>query len=410
MYRLSDFMNLPNSDICHEQAKQRRNAVRVLAGGILGMMVAMGIGRFAYTPLLPLMQRELGLTNAIAGWLASLNYLGYLAGAIGCALFPGILRSSVVNVGALLVCIATTFLMGLIVSPVWWGIMRCLAGISSAILFVGIAVEVTEILTRHSFSRWVGALYGGIGLGIALCGIMVPLLDKIAGWRSAWFGMGGIAAVLAIAGVGLAHKRDTALVVPAGGPNAGGGPGNIWLLSGAYFCEGFGYIISATFIVAIIAKTPGLESFAPLSWVAVGLAAAPSTILWQLTSRRIGLRPALILAHMVQSAGILISIRAQSATAAALAAAMFGGTFLGIVTLVMAEATRRCAGKARQAAAVLTACFGAGQVIAPPLAGLLADSRGGFALPLLGAAAAVVLGGVLIAFDGGFRQAPQETS
>ena len=402
-------MNVHIGDMYHGLAEQRRIALRVLAGGVLGMMVAMGIGRFAFTPVLPLMQRELGMTNAVAGWLASLNYLGYLAGAIGCALFPGMLRSSVVNVGALLACIATTFLMGASVSPVWWGVLRCLAGIASALLFVGIAVEVTEILTRHACSRWVGALYGGIGLGIALSGIMVPLLGKIAGWRSAWFGMGGIAAALAVAGVALAHKRDTALVVPAAGPHAGGGPGNIRLLSGAYFCEGFGYIVSATFIVAIIARTPGLESFAPLSWVAVGLAAAPSTILWQLTSRRIGLRPALILAHLVQTAGILIGIRAQSAAAAGLAAALFGGTFLGIVTLVMAEATRRCAGKARQAAAVLTACFGAGQVIAPPLAGLLADSRGGFALPLIGAAGAVALGGVLIAFDGGFRQAPQGT-
>jgi predicted MFS family arabinose efflux permease len=397
----------PNSDvISQDQAQQRRYAVRVLAGGVLGMMVAMGIGRFAYTPVLPLMQRELGMTNAVAGWVASLNYLGYLAGAIGCALMPGMLRSSAVNVGALAACIASTFLMGATVSPVWWGVLRCTAGIASALLFVGIAVEVTELLTRHAFSRWVGALYGGIGLGIALSGIVVPLLGWIGGWRSAWFGMGAIAAALALAGVGLARKRDTALAVPARSSGVRGGPGKIWLLSGAYFCEGFGYIISATFIVAIIAKTPGLESFAPWSWVAVGLAAAPSTVLWQLTSRRIGLRPALILAHTVQAAGILISIRAESAAVAGLAAALFGGTFLGIVTLVMAEATRRCAGTARQAAAVLTACFGAGQVIAPPLAGLLADSRGGFALPLLGAAAAVALGGVLIALDRGFSRAP----
>src|SRR3974390_1964500 len=94
-------------------------ALRVLAGGILGMMVAMGIGRFAFTPILPLMQRDLGITHGLAGGLASLTYVGYLAGALLCAVWPGLLRSAIVNLGALVASIATTLLMGFTQSPLW---------------------------------------------------------------------------------------------------------------------------------------------------------------------------------------------------------------------------------------------------------------------------------------------------
>ena len=67
-------------------ARPEQAALKVLVGGILGMVVAMGIGRFVFTPILPLMQRDLGMTNSVAGWLAGLNYLGYLLGAVICSI------------------------------------------------------------------------------------------------------------------------------------------------------------------------------------------------------------------------------------------------------------------------------------------------------------------------------------
>ena len=166
------------------------------------MMVAMGIGRFAFTPILPLMQRDLGVSHSLAGGLASLNYIGYLAGALLCAIWPGLLRSMPVNIGALGACIATTLLMALTTDPFWWGALRLLAGTASALLFVVIAIEVSEILVRSRHSAWSSALYGGIGLGIALSGAVVPLLDRCNGWRGAWLGMGALSVVLALIGVG----------------------------------------------------------------------------------------------------------------------------------------------------------------------------------------------------------------
>ena len=363
------------------------------------MMVAMGIGRFAFTPILPLMQRDLGVSHSLAGGLASINYTGYLAGALVCAVWPRVLRNTAVNLTALLTCIATTLLMGMTHSPFWWGTLRLLAGAASAVLFVVIAIEVSENLARNHHSHWNSALYGGIGLGIALSGSVVPVLDRIGGWSSAWQGMGGLSALLAIAGVTVAGKRHVAIHVPDATERQTGRLSGLGRLAPAYFLEGVGYIVSATFLVTMIAHTPGLGGFAPWSWVAVGLAAAPSTILWQQVALRIGVRRALASAYLLQTCGILMSIGADSIFRAGLAAIIFGGTFLGIVALVMAEGVRRSGTEGRRAAAVLTACFGAGQVIGPPVAGLLADRQGDFTLPLLLAASVVATGCILVVSD-----------
>lgn len=380
----------------------QRSALRVLLGGMLGMMVAMGIGRFAFTPVLPLMQRDLGISLSLAGWLAALNYMGYLGGALFCAFFPRLLRSTLVNVGALGASIATTLAMGLTAAPFWWGVFRLLAGSASALLFVVIAIEVSEALVRSRHGRWNSALYGGVGLGIALSGTLVPFLDRRGGWSGAWIGLGMTAVLLALTGIALAGKRRGAIAVPDGSGPAAGSLTGIGRLATAYFLEGVGYIVSATFLVTMIAHTPGLGGFAPWSWVAVGLAAAPSTILWQLAAGRIGVRPALTLAYLLQAAGIVLSSTATTPVTSGLAAVMFGGTFLGIVALAMGEGARRTGTASRRAAAVMTACFGAGQVVGPPLAGLLAERQGDFSLALLLAAGLVALGGLLVATDRGF--------
>jgi predicted MFS family arabinose efflux permease len=385
---------------------QRRAALRVLFGGMLGMMVVMGIGRFAFTPIIPLMQRDLAISNSLAGGLASLNYVGYLAGALVCAFWPQILRKNILNLLTLLTCILTTFLMGLTQSVILWGVLRLLAGYVSAVLFVAIAVEVSERLVEYGYSRFGSALYGGIGLGIAFSGVMVPVMDWLGGWSFTWLAMGGFSLLLSAAGVMVAGKRTAALQVANKNSATESKQGRTGKLATAYFLEGFGYIISGTFLVTMIANTPGLSGFAPYSWVVAGVAAAPSTILWQLFALRVGTHQALITAYLVQAGGLFLSINANTMFQAGLAAIIFGGTFLGIVALVMSEGARRSGKNSSRVAAILTACFGGGQVIGPQLAGILADLKGDFTLPLLMAALAILVAAALIATDKGFQKAP----
>lgn len=391
--------NMETKVIGQKSSQRHWDALKVLVGGILGMVVALGIGRFVFTPILPLMQRDLGMSNTLAGWLAGLNYLGYLAGAVACTIAPQLLRSRAVAGGALLLSLATTLFMGMTLSEFWWGGMRLTGGIASAVLFIVISAEVAETLARRGYGHWFGALYGGIGFGIALSGLIVPQLDKVGGWGAAWIGMGGIAAILAFIGIALGRKRVHPTGITAGQPESTTGLHSIWILAAAYFLEGLGYIVTATFIVAIIAVTPGLEAFAPYSWVAVGLSAIPSTILWPYLARRIGNKQALLAAYVLQAAGILVSVWANSIAEVLFVAVSFGGTFLGIVALTLAEGKLRMGKDGGRAAAFLTASFSLGQVLGPIVAGRLADRQDGFALPLLLAAASVILGGVLIALD-----------
>lgn len=380
-------------------AQRNRDAFSLLLGGVLGMIIAMGIGRFAFTPILPLMQRDLGMNNTIAGWLASLNYLGYLTGAVICSVAPQLMRSRPVAICSLSLSIGTTAVMGLAGTVLWWGTLRFASGVASAMLFIIISAEFGEALIRRGFGHWLGAIYGGIGAGIALSGMAVPWLDLAGGWGGAWLGMGAIAAVLTVPGLALARGAMAGQAAPGQQAAQQDRMLHLWPLVAAYFCEGLGYIVTATFLVAIVAMTPGLTLFASYTWVAVGVAAVPSTILWPLLSRRIGNRRALLAAYALQASGILVSMHADTIIEVLFAAVTFGGTFLGIVALTLAEGNRRVRTDGKRAAAILTASFGIGQIIGPLLAGLLADLRDGFALPLLLASGCVMIGWLLTATD-----------
>ena len=398
------------SQIMHSEPGQQqcvlgdRQALWILLGGMLGMMVAMGIGRFAFTPILPLMQRDLGMSNTVAGWLAGLNYVGYLAGAILCTVCPHLLRSRFFTANILVLSIVSTLAMGLTTAVAWWGVLRLVGGIASAVLFIVISAEVTESLLRSRHSRWSGALYGGIGLGIAFSGLLVPLLDAFGDWALAWIGMGGSALVLAMIGLVLGRRRGQVGSAAAEYDLRLAGLKGLWLLSAAYFFEGLGYVVSATFLVAIVALTPGLDALAPYSWVAVGLAAVPSTFFWPYLARKVGHQRALLAAYILQASGIMASIWADTVIEVLFVAVSFGGTFLGIVALTLAEGSRRRPGDGRRAAAFLTACFGIGQVLGPIIAGMLADRQDGFAIPLALAAACVTAGAICILADRRFLQ------
>ncbi len=382
-----------------------RDALRILLGGVLGLMIVMGIGRFAFTPILPLMQRDLGMSNTVAGWLAGLNYLGYLAGALFCSFSPRLLRFQSVAVISLLVSLATTLAMGCTLSVAWWGVLRFGGGVASAVLFIIISAEVAAALMRRGYGHWAGAMYGGVGAGIALSGLTVPWLDRLWQWDGAWIGMAVIATLLAITGRALASGVTS--------PPASLSPTQqttdlrtLWPLVVAYFFEGLGYIVTATFLVAIVAATPGLSSYAPYSWVVVGLAAVPSTILWPLWSRRIGSKRALLAAYAIQAVGILVSMHADTIIGVLFAAITFGGTFMGIVAMTLAEGNLRLPHNGNRAAAILTTSFGVGQILGPIAAGAMADMQHGFALPLLLAAVCVLIGGLFIALDRHFSPHP----
>ena len=174
-----------------------------------------------------------------------------------------------------------------------------------------------------------------MGLGIALSGTTAALAPEGAGFGPPWLVLAAVAALL-----GVAPWRRLATAghgAPAAAPAAGSKPDlGFGRLAAAYFLEGFGYIVSGTFAVAAVRRTPGLESLAPWTWVLTGLAAAPSAVLWSRLGGRHGARRVLALAYLVQAVGMALPSLSRSPAAALAGAALFGGTFMGITTLALA--------------------------------------------------------------------------
>src|SRR5829696_5835044 len=157
-----------------------------LIGGILALAAAMGIGRFAYTPLLPAMQEAAELDPTQAGLLAAANYAGYLAGALLTAVaVPASARIRVLMVSAIAV-VVTTALMAVTTNLAAWSVVRFAAGLASAgvlVLATGIVLEGLRRQGRASLSGW---LFSGVGLGIVVSGVVVRVTKETLDWRGDW--------------------------------------------------------------------------------------------------------------------------------------------------------------------------------------------------------------------------------
>jgi len=157
-----------------------------------------------------------------------------------------------------------------------------------------------------------------------------------------------------------------------------------------------GYVVSATFIVAIVDRLPGLEGRGTLSFLAIGLAAAPACIVWDFVARRTGELNALILAAVLQIVGILLPVAVGGLGGAILGALLFGGSFIGMVSLVLTMAGRYYPTRPAKMMGKMTLSYGAAQIIGPAVTGWLAASVGSYAGGLYLAAGMMVLGTLLL--------------
>jgi predicted MFS family arabinose efflux permease len=393
-----------------------------LLGGILALAAAMGIGRFAYTPLLPAMQEAAGLDPTQAGLLAAANYAGYLVGALLVAVaVPASARIRILMVSAIAV-VATTALMAVTTNLAAWSVIRFVAGLASAGVLVIATGIVLDNLRRQGRATRSGWLFSGVGLGIVVSGVVVRVTSEMLGWRGDWL----LLALLASAAiypcwrwlpraVQVHANVLSAASTPEPAPTplrAHAAPIAYGLLFTAYFLEGIGYIVTGTFLVAVVDSTPGLRGIGVDVWIVVGLAVIPSAVLWAALAGRAGYARALAGAYMLQAIGIALPI-AGGAGAAFASAVLFGGTFAGITALTLTLGGHLETSRSARLIGMLTAVFGLGQMIGPVLGGVIADRAQNFTPSLAAAAVCVLAGGVLMAslqpFDP-LRQGSRTTS
>ena len=251
-------------------------------GGMLALASAMGIGRFVYTPILPAMADALGLTKAGAGLIASANFVGYLVGALLVALPAFSARRHAWFLGALGLGAATTAGMGLAGSMPAFMLLRFFGGAASAFVLVQGSALVLDHLAAAGRSGLAALHFAGVGAGIAASALLVDVLQaQGAGWRPLWLASGAIAGMAALAAACLVPAKDVSASVVSAQPIAARrsrhGLGQLSLCHGLF---GFGYVVTATFLVAAVRGAGPARGLEAAVWIVVGLAAIPSTALW----------------------------------------------------------------------------------------------------------------------------------
>lgn len=375
---------------------QTASPLRFAVAGMIAMAAAMGIGRFVYTPILPSMMSELGLTAGQAGLIASANYLGYLLGAIVSAGGWAAGRERMVMLVGLAASTLLAAAMGFTDSVAGFVVIRLLAGFASAFVMFFIAAIVFGHLAAARRDGLQAVHFAGVGIGIAISSIMTASLHAFgAGWSASWLWSGAISA--------LAFAVVIALV-DRGPPMSGGRAVDpplprskpLVAIIVAYGLFGFGYIVTATFLVAIVRQNGDGPLFESLVWLATGLVAIPSVYLWTLLSRRVGLPVAFAAGCLVEAAGVIASVALGGKAGPLLGGALLGGTFVAITALGLQLGRRAAPAAARRVFALMTASFGVGQIIGPTLAGLAAEATGSYLLPSVGAAVALVIAAALV--------------
>ena len=350
----------------------------VAAAGLAALAAGMGIGRFAFTPILPLMQAEGTLTLAGGGWLAAANYAGYLAGALTATRVPAATAVRTGLAGTALFTLA----MGFDHHFAGWVALRAAAGVASAWVLIHVSAWSLERLAPLSRPALSGMVYAGVGAGAALAGgICLAVLHLHLAADDAWIALGLIALVVAV----LLWPAFALKTGSAARPSPFRWDRTSFLLVACYSVFGFGYIIPATFIPAFARETLGDPALYGWAWPVFGAAAAISTVAVTPLVRRLGERGVWIVGHLVMAAGVAAPLALSGLAGIVVSAICVGATFV-VITMAGLQEGRRLRGA--HVLAAMTAGFAAGQIAGPAFVSLLVHAGGS---PVQASAAACAL-------------------
>jgi len=370
--------------------------------GFIGLAVAMGIGRFAFTPLLPLMRQDAGVSLVQGSWLATANYVGYLLGALICISSPPA-PARAVQWGLASIALFTLG-MGLTHALWAWVALRCLAGAASAFVLVGVSAWAMPLLSQLHQARRSGQVFAGVGIGICFAGLAGLVAGVTAlGSQATWISLGVVAAVF-----GLALRRQLASDGVHTIPVVGSGRAltkQAWIAALCYGAFGYGYIIPATFLPALAREAIPDPALFGWVWPVFGIAAATSTVLAVRLLPGLSSRRLWAYGQWVLALGVVAPVLAVNLATLLFAALCVGGTFMVITMTGIQEARRLGGPRSTQAVALYTAAFALGQIAGPLTVGLF---NGGMLLPCLLAALVLASSSLTLALTAGAPVEPAE--
>ena len=378
-------------------------AIAVAMTALAALAVAMGIGRFAFTPLLPMMQEDFGVSVAEGGWLASANYFGYLVGALSAIGLP-VRDVTAIRAGLLVIGIST---LGMAFDHGfwWWLALRALAGVASAWVLVFVSSWALERLSMLARPQLGGVVYAGVGTGIAAAGVAcLALMALGAGSANAWLTL-GFAALVANALTWQAIEPISRVQsVPKSEHEKARWTSDYWRLVLCYGAFGFGYIIPATFLPVMAKESISDPMIFGWVWPVFGAAAVASTLLAARAATFLSHRGVWILANLAMALGVVFPL-GMPGPGGILAAALFvGGTFMVITMAGMQEARRVAGAEARPLMAAMTSSFACGQIVGPLCVSYLIKAGGGFGVALVLASMLLALSALVLRAASGARR------
>jgi MFS family permease len=364
--------------------------VRLALGGMAGMAVCMGIGRFVFTPILPVMMEQAHVSPFDAGLVAAANYGGYLAGAMVSAGGWAHGRERTMVVAGLAASTGLAAAMAFVDTLAAFLVIRFLAGFASAVVMVFLASIVSTRIAAAGRPGLQAVHFAGVGVGISVSSLMLAgLIFEDAPWQWGWLGAALLSAIGTVVALGLV----------SGGPHVSGEgraeprlPNDPALkrVIVAYGLFGFGYIVTATFLVAIVRAGGAGRLFEPLVWLLTGLAIIPSIwLLWRL-SARFGLLAAFSAGCLVEAVGVAASVLLPVPAGPIIGGILLGATFVAVTAIGLQAGRALAPASPRRTLGLMTAAFGVGQIVGPVAAGFVAEWSGDFLLASLLAAATLL--------------------
>lgn len=368
----------------------RQSPALIAFTGFVCLAIAMGIGRFAYTPVLPVMLDDKLLDIGTAGTIASIHFIGYAMGAFASAFVIAAPRAMLL--GSLAVVAFSTAVMGLSVSHTAWFVARWLAGFCSAVILIIVSTYHIRYLSGEQRGDLQGRVFAGVGAGIMLVGLLalaLMMLDIRS--RAIWLNFG----VLACMGTLCLLVQQVDLTRSSSKEYADATSRRIplcWTIILPYAAMGFGYIVPATYLPVMAKAILPSPSLFGLGWPVFGFAAAVSTILIGRIQAQFSNRQIWSISQCIMALGVLAPVFFQSVYAIMFAAVCVGGTFMVITMVGMKEAHEIAGpGDSQRHIAAMTLAFAIGQIAGPVVAGWAFETIGGFSWPLALAGALLLI-------------------
>jgi predicted MFS family arabinose efflux permease len=379
-------------------------SMRVALAALAALAIAMGIGRFAFTPILPMMQQDSGLSVSDGGWLASANYFGYLVGALSAVRLR--IRAPIAIRAGLAVIGLSTLGMSLHDGFLLWLLLRTVAGVASAWVLIFVSAWALERLADLGRPKLSGVVYAGVGTGIVVAGAVCLVAMKAGASSSTAWTVLGIASLAAAAAFWSALGSGTKVAGAVGMSQRSAAPrGDFWKLVLCYGAYGFGYIIPGTFLPVMAKQVVADPLLFGWAWPVFGAAAVASTLLVARAAPLVTHRGAWAISHLVMAAGVVVPLVLPGLAGILVAALCVGGTFV-VITLVGMQEARAVAGeRARTLIAAMTSAFALGQIVGPLCAAYWVRATGGFSGALILASTLLAVSSIAL-----LRGAPRSRS